>query len=186
MDLALGVLGVVVHERHGTGTRSVGAFPQRHMGQHVQVDRRAFVGNALQQAHIGHPAGLAQDAVLGAAELRQLALQPAGGIVAILEHRRHQQLAIRPAHGGRLRAHQLVFAEQAKIVVAGEVHGVGPRLPAVQQVAAAPALLYAFYLVPRHPRGDKVRPGSHRGGGLVRRTASLQATRFHIAHYIPL
>ncbi|EEF21894.1 conserved hypothetical protein, partial [Ricinus communis] len=157
LQLLLQMLDIVVQEGHRQRAGGLHAFPQRGMGLHVEVHRYARPGQRLHQPDVGGPAGLRQDAVLGAHEARQLALQAVLRAALLQVHGRHQHLALAVPQHRHLRPDQRGLARQAQVIVTGQEDGAGGcRLPGVRMLAAQ-QLGDARDVVQIHAAGDKVR-----------------------------
>ena len=83
------------------------------MRRHIDIDRHGWSRNALDQPDIRGPAGLSDQAGLGAHHGSQSGFHPALRGIAVLEHGRHEQFVLMPKQRTRLCAHQFPLAEQA-------------------------------------------------------------------------
>jgi hypothetical protein len=134
----LEVQRIVVAEHMGHGAGGPDTFPQRGMGQRIDVDRAAGIGKALQRPQVRRVAGLADERVFLPGPGRQLALQGAGRLLVAQEHARlHHRLVV--LHEGiHLGLHDVGVAGHRQVVVAVEADRLGPGPRALQQRAAAP------------------------------------------------
>jgi len=135
--LPLQMLEVVVAERDRHGAGRLHALPQRGVGLHVEIHRQAGLGQRLHQPHVGSPARLRQNRILGAHKARELVFEPVLGAALLQVHRRHQLFAFTTLQGVDLGPHQRRLAGQAQVIVTGQKYRARlKRLPGMRVLAA--------------------------------------------------